>query len=252
MHFSDLLLEQKRKKKETDIEIIRFDDEEIKPRKGSKNKAGKFGTILKTSPITFVFGHQSLELEREISDLISLQLGIGANFKPVWAGFEGELLDAIYENGSFCQSENWYSDVCDSYYDSEFRNWKGGIRLTGMVRLFFDNEGFEGSYIAPVIRYSTRNYQVQRVQEGVNFLERLSDSWEKESTRDLDIVVHYGYQTLYEKLTVDWFSGLGARLRHSRRLDVGADISGNYGNAIREFDQSLLRFELGVRIGFQL
>ena len=207
------------------------------------------GTIFKTSPTTFIFGRQSLEWEKQVKDFLSLQVGLGLTFGPLFdlSEINQELRPDLV---SFCESTQWAFDECDYYSDNSIR--KGGIGplVSFSPRLFFESEGFEGAYIAPVLRWSSSKYKVQQVAAGEAFLSR-TEARQDEYSRNFDLVVHYGNQYLFPQLTFEWFVGGGVRLNHSLRQDVGVDATGAYQNGERDFKQRSLRGEVGIRVGFQ-
>ncbi len=214
------------------------------------------GLIIKTSPLSFLIGNQTIELEKELSDFVSVQGGIGLTFRNYVASIFGdsenleiEGFGYIFEN---CDSENWEIDYCDNYAPSDYRMIKAGPRLTASLRLFFDSDGFEGLYFSPSITYARHNAEVQLVKVQPDELERQENNTVKEFENHTDLTVRLGTQQLGDKLASDLFVGLGLRLRTGERLDVGQDENRIYGNATREINQTSIRLELGVRIGLQL
>jgi hypothetical protein len=154
-------------------------------------------------------------------------------------------------NGS-TESEQWASDEPDNYSDYTIRTGKVGALFSISPRLFFDSDGYEGMYIAPVFRYSTQKFEVQKVREGLPYIERNPDELQQESIKNMDLLVHYGGQTLYPKLTLEWFIGAGIRFSKNLRQDVGYDYLFQSGNGERSFKDKKFRLETGIRVGFQL
>ena len=241
------LFAQKPKPK-PDVEVINFGEEADKTQDDKQYK----GLIVKTSPVSFIFGRQPIELEKEITDFFSLQAGIGVTFLPLWnysSTFE-ELLD---EGSGYSESTQWGEyDETDYYNDLTIRTGKIGPMLSLSGRLFFESDGYEGMYIAPVLRYSVQKYQVQKVVEGASSLIYDPSDTQKEQVKNFDVMVHWGGQSLYPKLTMEWFIGGGIRLQDNLRQDVGRSASGLYLNGERSFNERNLRLEAGIRVGFQL
>lgn len=238
-----------KKKTKSDVEIINFGDE-ADAKKGKEQTYR--GIILKTSPLAFVFGRQPFEVEKEINDYLSLQIGAGLTFEPLWTGYDGLVSELNDELGDSYVSTVWDQDVQDDYSDYTIRSGQVGPMFTASPRFFFDSDGYEGMYIAPVLRYSIQNFKVQKVEEGRGDIVRLPDDVQKESIKNTDIMVHWGSQTLYPKLTLEWFLGAGIRLRSNTRQDVGFSATTLSGNAERKFNDKRLRIEMGIRVGFQL
>ena len=235
-----------KKKPTKDVEVINFGDSDR-----SSSKKAYHGLILKTSPIAFIFGRQPVEIEKEMKDYLSLQAGVGVTFVPLWTGYE-ELIGEINEEvEGYVESEQWVFDEPDVYSDYTIRKGKTGLMASISPRLFFDSDGFEGMYIAPLVRYSVQKFAVQKVREDVPFVER-TDEYQDEHIKNLDIVVQYGNQTLYPKLSFEWFIGAGIRFRNNMRQDVGYNEFFLAQNGVREYKDKKLRLEAGIRLGFQL
>jgi hypothetical protein len=243
------LVAQKKKEK-PDVEIIDFGDTKSKKVEKDRNT---HNMIVKTSTTSFIFGWQPIELERQLTDYLSIQAGAGFVFKSfIDEALLGEELELITDK-SYCESDLWRNDECDDYNDMSIRSGGNGLLLSLSPRLFIDNDGYEGSYIAPVVRWSTRSYQVQEAGGNANRGELMRlDSRQREQVRNLDILVNYGYQTLFPVLSLEFFIGAGVRLQNATRQDVGIDNLGFYRNGERTINDTKLRFDLGIRVGFQL
>lgn len=243
-------LSAQKNKKKNDVEIIEF---------GNSGSAGNSNTnnysdyILKSSPTSYLAGSQFVELEKYMTDYLSLQAGLGLTFKPLIGASYDEIIDAITdESSSNCDSDNWAEDICDDYVDTEYRRYKMGVLLSGSARLFFDSDAMDGGYFGFKLRYSTLNLEVQDILPNMSIIERTEDSWVSEKVKRFDVVGHYGYQSVYSKLTAEYFLGLGARFRTETRQDLGRNQSSIVQSNLRTFKASGIRVEAGIRIGFQL
>ncbi len=242
-------LSAQKEKQGKDIQIIEFGEEDQTATRKPQNHNG---LIVKTNPISFVFGAQWVEAEKEINDYLSLQAGIGARFKSLVGYSYTSLFDELNGSDDACNSTVWSDDICDEYTDYTYRESKVGPLLYFSPRLFFESGGFDGGYIAPVLRYSKAKYKVQQVDETATSEVRLPNVWQKENERDIDLVIHFGYQRLHPKLTSEIFFGIGARFNKSTRQDLGRNDLGFYQNGVRNFQRTILRIESGIRLGFQL
>ncbi len=209
---------------------------------------------IKTSPITWVYGTQSLEVEKEISNHLSLQLGLGLRFKyrrePSW---EYPLEDE--ESFQECDSPLWgENDLCDDYFDLSYRKVSAGPLVSLSARYFIAGDGFDGAYLAPTFSFSSLNYQVQQADETYqwNNVERLPDTWQDESERSFDLMLRGGNQYLRPRVVYEYFFGVGASINRFKRQDLGHDDNGNIQNGERSFTKTWVRLEIGVRVGLRL
>jgi hypothetical protein len=242
--FANVSHAQRRKK---DVQVIVFDDEnEINRDEEGRSRV----LILKTSPLSYIAGWQFMELEKEVNDFFSIQGGLGITFKPFF-DVESTLYSELIEQD--CESELWGdNNYCDDFTDLDIRTFKPGLYISVTPRLYFDDFAPEDSYFGLKIRYSVRNNDVQKIEQGGLGINRLPNDLQAEKVRNFDIVGHYGYQVLYKKLTAAYFIGLGVRLENQTRQDLGYDDFGRYYNGERELSGARLRVEAGVRLGFQL
>ncbi len=241
----EITAQRKKSKKKEPVEkstVIVFDDEE---EKGQKEETKSLLLNIKTSPLSFIFGYQLLEAEKEITDYLSLQAGVGVTFKDRIKSTEiySELFEE--ENLYSAPSPNWYQDVGDSY--SFGRQNKMGYCFSFSPRLFYESDGFEGAYIAPAFTYKRYNYLAQDIVNG----QANGNYVDAENLITKDITVRFGYNYLYEKIMTESFIGIGTRSNSSRRQDIGFDVNGKFGKAFQDFSNSELRLEAGIRIGFQ-
>jgi hypothetical protein len=243
-------LQAQKPKKKPDVEIIDFGEKE---KVGGKKSKKYKEIIIKTSPTAFITGRQVIELEKQLNDNISIQGGIGLTFASLWTQ-TFDLYSYWREEDGFCESTQWapLPDECDYYNDFSIRK-NGGIGpiVSASSRFYFGGDGFEGAYLAPVFRYSISRLKVQKVIEGYPYPEYDIDSWQSESTQNLDLVVHYGGQSIYSKMTFEWFYGAGIRIRNNKRQDLGYTIDGIV-NGERRFRDAIPRLEMGLRVGLHL
>ena len=154
-----------------------------------------------------------------------------------------------------CVSSNFDSsfDYCDDFEFNDFsiRNVKVGARVSGAAKFYLSNDALDGSYISLNLLYQRENFEVLTVEESINF-ER-SDQYINESINHFDYTIRCGFQTLYQPLATDYFVGIGVRNTSQNRLDVGFDPGLNtWVNATQTLRNSVLRFEVGVRLGLEL
>lgn len=239
------------KKKENNVEIITFGNDE----NDNENIRYK-DIIIKTSPTAFIFGKLPFEIEKEITDYFSVQGGLGLTFSSITNSdlWRDELFD-LDDNDEYCNSTQWgNNDYCDNPFDFDYRDGKTGIILSASGRLFWGQDGFDGGYIAPVVRYSNRRTNVQMIDETQGSSEvRLQDSFDSEIDKNVDLVVHYGAQYLNETITWEYFVGLGLRKQTRVIQDLGYDPSGNLRNGeLQEIKRNTILYEIGLRVGFRL
>ena len=249
---------QKSLKKKDDVEIIEFEDDtpkKSKSRKKSKKRRKSStplaGAIVKVNPFSSIVGWQFVEVEYPLKDFMSAQVGVGVTFRPAVVSYYDVLVSELLN--PLEASPQWGSnDVSDNYYDNSIRNYGVGFYGSLSTRFFVYNGAPDGPFLSLKGRLSTRNIDVEKISEGAQSLTRLTDQFEKENIRHIDFMFAYGYQQLFDRMTIEYSIGLGYRIAAETRQDIGSDNSGRFYNGTRTINRNALRYEFGFRIGYQL
>lgn len=235
------------KKKSTDVEIIVFDDDDSSSKKKKKEKDYLSVILIKTNPISNIFGKQYIEIEKPLKDFITLEAGLGITFKRVTSDYFSIYSELLNDN---CQSTIWSKgeDYCDDYRDFTIRNTKLGFIGSISPKFYFYSSAPEDGYISFVLKYSTRNYEVQKIEENSFSLERIKNEFESENSKSFDFSVRYGYQTIYSRMLTDFFIGIGIKNTTETRQDIGLSVNG-FQAPVQSFKKQELLLEAGIKVG---
>lgn len=221
------------------VEVIRFSDS------GSDNPpAPKYaGNIVKVAPLAFMYGYFPLFYEREITNWLGIQAAAGVTFRPFLA--DTELFKEFYVNAFDCE--------CGNYRDYSYRDAKLGFLMGVSPRLYIKSEGLEGTYFAPEVRWYSWRTKAQKPAPDYNLTNaRLSGIYDEEKIHFTDVMVHCGWQTLYPRLSLDWSVGVGLRYVSGTWQSIYNGTSGeSLSHAIEQSDKQF-RFDVGLRLGFQI
>jgi len=227
-----------------DVKVITFGDSE------NTNSTYK-RHIIKTSPTAFIFGRIPIEFERELTDFMSIQIGFGFTFSSALTNWQQQVGEEFFDGFDYCNSTSWDNDICDDPYDRTIRTGKVGNIISISPRFWFDSDGIDGAYIAPILRYSTYKSNVQLAEGVRNRIIRIDNEFQSESFKGLDYGVHYGYQSLEENITWSYFVGLGVRNETQNIEDLGI-LNGVVQSGTQEITGKRILVELGLRIGFRI
>jgi hypothetical protein len=253
--FIDEAEAQKRKKKGKKVEpekksnVIVFGNEDSDDEDNIKSKSYKIN--IKTNPFSFILGSQSIEVEKEFTDVISLQVGIGATFSSV-IDPDNEILQELYPSdyGNYEDSNKWGNfDIYDDYSINR-TNRLGGI-FSFSPRFFYEGDGFEGGYIAPAFTYKRFNVDAFGIlPEKVDvFIDK--NKIEKEYYTYKDLSVRMGGQQVFDSnVTSEYFLGLGIRFVNNHRQDLGYLPTGEVSSIFTDTTNKRFLLEAGIRIGY--
>lgn len=224
------------------VEVIRFSDDSD----GRKTKGVSGQDIIKTAPLSFLLGYFPVFYERELADWLGLQGGVGITFKPAVSNIQSGLYSEFFPDN--CDGYD-----CGNYYDYSYRKAKIGYMLALSPRLYFSSDGLDGSYLAPEVRLYSRRSEAQRPDPDNSYeLVRLAGQYDSEKIRFTDLMVHYGWQSLYPRLSVDLSIGVGVRRISGAWQTVYQDNFGFFYSTTEAKKESRFRFDVGLRVGFQL
>jgi hypothetical protein len=203
--------------------------------------------IIKTSPTSFIFGLGLIEVEKELNESFSAQVGVGVTFNSKLKSIQA-ILDEVTDDNYSIQSPNWTEDITDYY--GEDRTSKLGYMFTLSPRIFYEGDGFEGSYFSPTFNFRKYNYEVPKIVEGSRFVQRRTDAFDTESETYKDIMVRYGSQRIFTHVTTEFFVGIGIRFTTSNRQDLGYNNLGVVSTAFQSSSFNDFNYELGLRVGY--
>jgi hypothetical protein len=244
----------KKSPKKDDTTIIVFDESD----RAKNNFHKSSDNIVKISPISFVFGYIPLEYERKISSNLSLQCVLGLAFQPISDNEFLKLVGPMNIYNDYFYDISDPLDIPDAYprfgndigiYPSRSGNNIKNRSKTPSIsfglssRIYFDNAGMKGQYIAPTLRYGRDNLEVN-VMDGF--------PTQKESIQKTFFSVRYGYQSVLNKFILDSFVGFGIGSYILQRLDARYENLSRtnivYGS--RSFKSDIFLIEIGTRVGF--
>lgn len=210
-------------------------------------------TILKTHPIGFYFGWQSIELEQQINDYLSFQAGGGITFKNNFKYSELNLSSEEPPYIYYSDSKNWTFDIPDEYEDdTDHRRITTGYIFSFSSRFYPANDGIDNWFLAPTITVRRNNYEVQGIENNNKNVVYQEAFTEHEALNLTDLTIRIGDQYKNGRFMFEYFIGGGRRFVSSHRIDLGYNSKGFVDQKYVDFSSSEWRFEAGIRIGLKL
>lgn len=206
--------------------------------------------IVKTHPLSFVFGRQFVEVERKFNNYISLQFGLGLTFDQLISS-EKDIYELEFENISIFGSINFENSFDIEDKTSLYRVQKPGYFLSANPRIFFNGNGFDGMFFSPGFSYIRYNFDKVGIVENLRYEDRSTSKIDRENSIYKEISIRLGYQATHlSGLTFEYFLGYGYRYAKNYYQDLGyeKDIVVRKFQTITPENKSLL--EGGIRIGY--
>jgi hypothetical protein len=228
--------------------------------RGAKNTATKHQkrsserNIIKLSPISFINGFVPVYFERELNSTFAIQVGAGIttrNYLKDWTR-------KVDEDNPDVTTTKWNDGTVDQYFDeNDYSSYKKRKSVMGYYvavepRVYLDNEGLDGSFIGISFSRANYKYNMQKVQTGPSITGEpvfLSSTF-SEVENVTDVLATYGYQTLYDKVSVEYNIGLGLRKLTGSRYAYGVNNVGSYVDGVSTLDKTKLGFNFSIKVGY--
>jgi hypothetical protein len=223
----------------------------------SHHKKTKDDNIIKIAPLGFVSGTFPILYERVITDFFTVQVGGGLTNKDYIravfqnadaAGGAGTGPDVIYPWGT--NSSN--SDVSEALFSFTYRKPTMGYMFTLQPRLYFDSNSPEDQFLGISYDYYRYGFSIPGIVPDGSGSYSQTGSAKSEHENISDIMVHFGNQTVYDNLTVEYTTGIGLRNVSGTKYYANYNYSTNKVDqeGFAPYKQTLFNYEIGIKVGY--
>lgn len=223
---------------------------------GKKSKRSSEQNIIKIAPLSFISGYVPLYFEKEITPFFSLQVGAGIttrNYLKEWANnfdlSEKETAKNTWSAAGNEGNENYYSAN-----DFDNRTSSTGFYFSIQPRIYFENEGMNGSFIGisyDRFRYNSSSYKIINGSYGQDGNPIFSNDMFKEYENISDISAIFGTQTLYDRIAVEYSTGIALRSVKGRRYAYTSDaFTGQYIDGYSDTKKTTPAFTFSIKVGY--
>ncbi len=216
-----------------------------------KNSYTDFKGIIKVDPLAFISGKIPVSYERKFSDLFSVQLSAGLTSKNYLQNVIADADVNTKVDFNTAGLPNGYQDETDVLYKYDHRTAKLGYMFSIQPRVYISEEALEGSYFALGFNKLRFNYSTPGLVENTSS-PTFTGATKKEYENVTSLMVYFGNQRLYDRLSLEYFTGLGVRSAKGEKYMAGNSSSGFYEAMTPYKKKGALTFELSIKLGFQL
>jgi hypothetical protein len=215
-----------------------------------KKKTGE-DNIVKIAPLGFITGTFPVFYERKINDFFSVQLG---------AGFTGlnYLRNAINKDNVLSDIPITYpwgddpskSDAVEGLYSYNYRKAGMGYMFSIQPRLYFESDALDGSFMAISFDHYHYTSSIPGVSVDGNGDVVYTGSPQNEFENINDLMVHFGDQAVYDRLTLEYTTGIGLRNVSGSKYVANFDGSNITDQGFGTYKQTVFNFSIGLRVGY--
>ncbi|HEY8897912.1 MAG TPA: hypothetical protein VIM79_23970 [Niastella sp.] len=240
--------------KQRDSSIIIFSESPRPGKKGSKKYVSDDNNVIKIAPLGFLKGVLPVYYEKKFSDLFTLQGGVGVTTRNYIRGLVYNALDndntdkssATYTWNTTSSGEFYGAD--EDLFNFDYRKATPGYFISLQPRLYFENEAPEGTFIALSLDHYDYRFQSQMLKgDGTS---ARSDKTIREYEKMNDLMVIFGWQVLYDRLSLEYTNGIGVRNIKGEKYASAYDGYGKYVDGMANYKKTTINIELSLKVGF--
>jgi len=214
-----------------------------------KKKTGE-DNVVKIAPLGFVSGTFPILYERRITDFFSVQASAGITNK----NYSRSLIQGTDGNGNNVKMQYPWSDsrtdLSANIYDFTDRTPKMGYMFSIQPRLYFESEGLDGSFMGISYNYYRYNFSIPGITGGMSSYKQ-NGAPKDEHENITDLMVHFGHQELYDRLSVEWSTDLGIRNVKGEKYAAGyGSSSSDFIEGSATYKQTVFNFNIGLKVGY--
>jgi hypothetical protein len=209
--------------------VIVFDEEDIDQYDSSPKFLAK--NAIKFNPLLLFNGEIPIYYERAITNNLSGELGLGITFKD----YIGDLWRSIDED------TEWSNSKSKSHFSYKLglRYYTGGEALDGF---YFALEHANRKFSQDILIESNNYNPTSGEYENINY-----NLEEKQFHKEYKIICGNQEHDYFDHFFLDYYLGVGINKRTSTKIE--SNDNGTYST--KEVEETLPRFYLGVKLGFE-
>lgn len=228
--------------------VVIFNDSKPRPKKKS------FGdeNIIKIAPLGIINGTFPIFYERKLTNFLSIQVGGGLTSKNL-------VRSLVLKDGNSSLKftyptlggSNSYYDEVERLFEFDKRSAGIGYCFSVQPRFYLEDDAPDGSYLGISYEYYRYNFSIPGVSQGATFGElNYNGPTQNEYENISDYMVQFGRQNVYDRLTLDWATGIG--IRNAKGIKYVATSAGPnpVESGFATFTQTAFNYQINLRLGY--
>ena len=233
-------------------EVVYFSDSTTNSGKGRKKGRSTEMNIVKISPLAFLAGIVPIYYEREIKDFLSVQVGAGITMKNYIRGWTGNMeMNEPKVTKSTWNGVPQSDESMMEINNFEERTYSTGYHVSIQPRIYFESEGLEGSFIGFAFDKSRYNFSTRKVETGPGvFNVEYTNETFKEYDDFMDFNVHFGSQSLYDRISLEYSASICLRNFKGKRYAFNYGEDGGIIDGSQDVKRVGPVFGLTLKLGY--
>ncbi len=211
----------------------------------AKKHRSSESNIIKIAPLGLLSGTFPILYERRITDFFSIQAAGGITLKNYTRSAFAKEAEISY---TYPWNNTSYYDEASPIYDFQYRKPKMGFMASVQPRVYFASEGLDGSFLGLSFDYYKYKFEIPALK-GTSGNYSHTGAMQSEFENIKDYMVHFGYQSLYDRISLEYSTAIGMR-----NVTGSKYAATTYGGSLQEgfatYKQSILNFNFGIKVGY--
>ncbi len=243
---SFLHAQDKKNRKDSTVVVI-FNENKTSGKTGKHKKSGE-ENIIKIAPLGLISGTYPLLYERVVSDFFTVQAGGGLTGKNFFRSAVQKSGNSITIDYPWPSNSN-LTDYTEGLFDWNVRKGSIGYMFTIQPRLYFESEAPSGGFLGVSYDYYHYAFTSPALITGSSGPEQ-KGAPKSEYENVSDIMVHYGYQNVYDRLTLEYTAAVGLRNVKGSKYVASYDGTSVGPEGFASYKQNVFNFGIGFKVGY--
>lgn len=209
--------------------------------------------IIKIAPISFITGKFPITYERKITDFLSLQVGVGLTSRDYLRTAINHETALQESEGIRLISENLppnITDASDNLFKFDNRKPAMGYMISIQPRVYFDSEALEGMFMG--LSYDMMRYNFYIPGLTYNGFDVVHNGEKKNEFENIqDFNAFFGSQYLFDRITLEYFLGIGMRSVKGEKYAAGRDYNTHIiYEGVSQYNQKTINLSAGLKVGY--
>jgi hypothetical protein len=207
--------------------------------------------IVKIAPLGFVDGSFPVFYERRITEFFSVQAGVGLTSRNYMRGLMQDARSSIDLNDN--NGTPTTTDLSEKIYSFSDRSPKLGFMFSVQPRFYFDSDAPNDGFMGISYNFYRYNFDIPALVTSSTTSSGYAATGpiQNENEKISDIMVAFGDQILFDKLVLEFSSGIGIRNVNGLKYTATQDPTTNeIDNGFGNYKQTLFNYEISVRVGY--
>ncbi len=234
--------------KDSSVTII-FSEKSSQRTPRKKRVVAENTNTIKIAPLGLISGTFPVYFERVVNDYFTVQVGLGLtgrNYVRKLFDYTGNGGNATFELPSNISPNASLRSNDIGNYDNRIANI--GFMASIQPRFYYDSDAPDGGFFGASFSYINYSFSSPKAVINNGSID-LKGANQAESETFSDIMGNYGYQNVYDRLSVEYTFEIGVRFISGKQYVAGV-LNNQIQDGFATYAYSKLNYNIGFKVGY--